>query len=80
MSFLKKMPIATKIFLIPGIAALSLGFISSVITSYFAVSALLKLIKQQKFHYFTPYCIILGMFFQMVYFFTSFFITNVECL
>ncbi|MDC0197078.1 undecaprenyl-diphosphate phosphatase [Marine Group III euryarchaeote] len=45
-----------------GIAALSLGFISSVITSYFAVSALLKLIKQQKFHYFTPYCIILGMF------------------
>ena len=45
-----------------GIAALSLGFISSVMTSYFAVSALLKLIKQQKFHYFTPYCIILGMF------------------
>lgn len=45
-----------------GILALSLGFISSAITSYFAVSALLKLIKQQKFHYFTPYCIILGMF------------------
>ena len=45
-----------------GILALSLGFFSSAITSYFAVSALLKLIKQQKFHYFTPYCIILGMF------------------
>ena len=45
-----------------GFIALILGFISSAITSYFAVSALLGLIKQQKFHYFTPYCVILGMF------------------
>jgi len=45
-----------------GFIALILGFISSVITSYFAVSALLELIKQQKFHYFTPYCVILGVF------------------
>jgi len=45
-----------------GFLALTLGFLSSAVTSYFAVSALLKLIKQQKFHYFTPYCILLGMF------------------
>jgi undecaprenyl-diphosphatase len=40
---------------------LALGFGTSVVTSYFAVNALLELIKQQKFHYFTPYCLVLGL-------------------
>ena len=44
-----------------GVRALSLGFVASVVTSYFAVNVLLELIKQQKFHYFTPYCIVLGL-------------------
>ena len=44
-----------------GVLSLSLGFVASVVTSYFAVNVLLELIKQQKFHYFTPYCIVLGL-------------------
>ena len=44
-----------------GALSLLLGFVASVVTSYFAVNALLELIKQQKFHYFTPYCILLGL-------------------
>ncbi len=44
-----------------GALSLLLGFVASVITSYLAVNALLELIKQQKFHYFTPYCIVLGL-------------------
>ena len=43
-----------------GIVSLLLGFISSAVTSYFSISLLLGLIKKQQFHYFTPYCIILG--------------------
>ena len=44
-----------------GALPLALGFGTSVVTSYFAVNALLELIKQQKFHYFTPYCLVLGL-------------------
>ena len=44
-----------------GALSLALGFGTSVVTSYFAVNALLELIKQQKFHYFTPYCLVLGL-------------------
>ena len=42
--------------------SLILGFITSVITSYFSINLLLQLIKKQQFHYFTPYCLILGIF------------------
>ena len=45
-----------------GYLSLSLGFISSVITSYFSINLLLTLIEKQKFHYFTPYCLVLGTF------------------
>ena len=41
---------------------LILGFLSSVITSYFSINLLLELIKKQQFHYFTPYCLILGIY------------------
>ena len=44
-----------------GALPLALGFITSVVTSYFAVNVLLELIRKQKFHYFTPYCLILGL-------------------
>ena len=44
-----------------GALPLVLGFIASVVTSYFAVNALLELIRKQKFHYFTPYCLVLGL-------------------
>ena len=44
-----------------GALSLVLGFLTSVVTSYFAVNALLELIRQQKFHYFTPYCLALGL-------------------
>ena len=43
-----------------GPASLFLGFISSAVTSYFSINLLLGLIKKQQFHYFTPYCIVLG--------------------
>ena len=43
-----------------GIVSLLLGFISSAVTSYFSINLLLGLIKKQQFHYFTPYCIVLG--------------------
>ena len=42
--------------------SLILGFVTSVITSYFSINLLLQLIKKQQFHYFTPYCLILGFF------------------
>ena len=45
-----------------GILSLILGFFSSVITSYFSINLLLTLIKKQQFHYFTPYCLVLGTF------------------
>tara|TARA_B100000953_G_scaffold283491_1_gene262479 strand:+ start:244 stop:1056 length:813 start_codon:yes stop_codon:yes gene_type:complete len=45
-----------------GEVPLIFGFISSVITSYFSINLLLQLIKKQQFHYFTPYCLILGFF------------------
>ena len=43
-----------------GATSLLLGFISSVIASYFSINLLLGLIKKQQFHYFTPYCLFLG--------------------
>ena len=45
-----------------GAFSLFLGFVSSAITSYFSINLLLGLIKKQQFHYFTPYCVILGSF------------------
>ena len=45
-----------------GALSLILGFISSVITSYFSINLLLTLVKKQQFHYFTPYCLGLGLF------------------
>ena len=48
-----------------GTISLMLGFLSSVITSYFSINILLNLIKKQQFHYFTPYCILLG--FLLIY-------------
>ena len=45
-----------------GEVPLILGFLSSAITSYFSINLLLQLIKKQQFHYFTPYCLILGFF------------------
>ena len=45
-----------------GVWSLILGFLSSVITSYFSINLLLTLIKKQQFHYFTPYCLVLGTF------------------
>ena len=45
-----------------GALSLILGFLTSVITSYFSINLLLELIKKQQFHYFTPYCLILGIF------------------
>ena len=48
-----------------GTLSLILGFMSSVITSYFSINILLNLIKKQQFHYFTPYCILLG--FLLIY-------------
>ena len=45
-----------------GELSLILGFLTSVITSYFSINLLLELIKKQQFHYFTPYCLILGIF------------------
>ena len=44
-----------------GPLSLILGFLASVVTSYLAVNVLLKLIRQHKFHYFTPYCVALGL-------------------
>ena len=41
---------------------LVLGFLTSIVTSYFSINLLLELIKKQQFHYFTPYCLILGIF------------------
>ena len=43
-----------------GAVSLFLGFITSVIASYFSINLLLGLIKKQQFHYFTPYCLFLG--------------------
>ena len=43
-----------------GTLSLLLGFLSSVVTSYFSINLLLSLIQNQQFHYFTPYCLILG--------------------
>ena len=45
-----------------GALPLILGFLSSVITSYFSINLLLTLVKKQQFHYFTPYCLALGLF------------------
>ena len=48
-----------------GTLSLLLGFLSSVVTSYFSINLLLSLIQKQQFHYFTPYCLLLG--FVLIY-------------
>ena len=45
-----------------GVLSIILGFVSSVVTSYFSINLLLEVIKKQQFHYFTPYCLALGFF------------------
>ena len=43
-----------------GALSLIIGFLTSLVISYFAVNVLLELVEKQKFHYFTPYCLIVG--------------------
>lgn len=43
-----------------GFSSLILGFITSVAVSYFSINLLLRLVKASQFHYFTPYCMLLG--------------------
>ncbi len=45
-----------------GMLSLFLGFVTSLIVSYFSINLLLEIIKNQKLHYFSPYCLILGIF------------------
>lgn len=44
-----------------GFISILLGFLASVISSFFSIKILLKLINNQQFHYFTPYCLIIGL-------------------
>ena len=43
-----------------GLLSIVLGFIFSVISSFLSIKILLKIINNQQFHYFTPYCLIIG--------------------
>ena len=45
-----------------GLVSIVLGFLSSVISSFLSIKFLLAVINNQKFHYFTPYCLIIGIF------------------
>ena len=43
-----------------GPLSIILGFFASSISSFLSIKFLLKLIDRQQFHYFTPYCLIIG--------------------
>ena len=43
-----------------GFFPIILGFSASVISSFLSIKFLLKLLNNRKFHYFTPYCILIG--------------------
>ena len=45
-----------------GLISILLGFLASVISSFLSIKFLLTVINNQKFHYFTPYCLIIGIF------------------
>ena len=45
-----------------GLNSIIFGFLASVISSFLSIKFLLKLINNQQFHYFTPYCLIIGVF------------------
>ena len=45
-----------------GLVSIMLGFSASVLSSFVSVKVLLAVINSRKFHYFTPYCIIIGIF------------------
>ncbi len=45
-----------------GLVSIVLGFSASVISSFLSIKFLLAVINNQKFHYFTPYCLIIGFF------------------
>lgn len=45
-----------------GLVSILLGFLSSVISSFVSIKFLLGVINSQKFHYFTPYCLAIGIF------------------
>ena len=45
-----------------GLVSILLGVSFSVISSFVSIKFLLAVINSQKFHYFTPYCLIIGTF------------------
>jgi len=45
-----------------GLVSILLGFSFSVISSFVSIKFLLAVINSQKFHYFTPYCLTIGIF------------------
>ena len=45
-----------------GLNSIIFGFLASVISSFLSIKFLLKVINNQQFHYFTPYCLIIGVF------------------
>ena len=45
-----------------GLVSILLGFSFSVISSFVSIKFLLAVINNQKFHYFTPYCLMIGTF------------------
>ncbi len=45
-----------------GFSSIVLGFFASSISSFLSIKFLLRLIDKQQFHYFTPYCFLLGIF------------------
>ena len=45
-----------------GFSSIVLGFLASSISSFVSIKFLLRLIDKQQFHYFTPYCFLLGIF------------------
>ena len=44
-----------------GFFSIILGFSASVISSFLSIKFLLKLLNNKKFHYFTPYCLVIGL-------------------
>ncbi len=45
-----------------GLISIGLGFSASVISSFLSIKFLFEVINNEKFHYFTPYCIMVGIF------------------
>lgn len=45
-----------------GVSSILLGFLASSISSFLSIKFLIRLIDKQQFHYFTPYCFLLGIF------------------